>query len=59
MPNLDGANLLASFEDAMSSEQALAGCDCPPNCEEVSFDTQVYGAIISLSYVEMQLRTLR
>ena len=34
-------NALAEFEAAMNSLDALDGCNCKPNCEEVIFKTQV------------------
>ncbi len=34
-------NVLSEFELAMNSPEALAGCDCLPNCEEIVYETQV------------------
>ena len=36
-----GPNGLAAFEDAINSDASLKTCDCLPNCQEVTFDTQV------------------
>ncbi len=34
-------NAIRNFEDLMSSKKSAESCNCLPNCEEVSFKTQV------------------
>ncbi len=36
-----GKNELHAFEAAMDSLDSLKGCQCPANCAEVTYETQV------------------
>ncbi len=35
------SNKLAKFEADMNSEKAMQDCNCQPNCEEITYETQV------------------
>ncbi len=45
---MDQDNAIRNFEENMSSQETLSGCNCLPNCEEVSFITQVENAAVVL-----------
>ena len=37
-----GASGLDEFDKVMNSNETLSECHCMPNCEQVTFETQVY-----------------